>query len=174
MVETEVKIRIVDLKALRNRLLALGAIVSRERHAEDNVLYDFPSGVLHAAHSALRLRTAGKRAVLTFKGRPEKSRSFKVRQEFETPVGNRGELKKILRGLGLQATFAYKKHRTVLRKGRVVITLDETEAGDFMEIEGKRHEITRLARSLGLSRADFITASYVELLRSAKAKEKGA
>lgn len=169
MVEIEVKIRIRDLKALRSKLISLGAMVTHERHAEENILYDFPTGILRSAHTALRLRTAGKRAILTFKGRRQKSRSFKVREEFETPVANKGQMKKILRGLGLQQTFAYKKHRTILRLGRVVVTLDETEIGDFMEIEGRRHEIVKLARSLGFSRADFITAGYVEMLRDAKA-----
>jgi len=173
VIETEVKIRIRDLKSMRSRLLSIGAVVSHERHVEENVLYDFPSGTLRSRRSALRLRTAGRRVLLTFKGQPQESRSFKVREEFETPVGNGGQIRKILRGLGLQPAFIYRKHRTVLRVGRVTVALDETEIGDFIEIEGKRHEIVRLARSLGFSRTDFITASYVELLRSAKAEATG-
>ena len=172
MTEIEVKIRVAEPKALRDKLLVLGAVVSRERHAESNVLYDFDTGALRAGRRALRLRTAGKRATLTFKGEPQKSRSFKVREEFETQVRNPREARKILKALGLKETFAYAKHRTVLRKGRLTIAIDETSVGNFIELEGERHEITRLARSLGFGRADFITTDYVELIR--QAGEKGA
>jgi adenylate cyclase, class 2 len=168
MTEVEVKIRVGDLKAVREKLLALGAVVARERHAEVNALYDFDGGDLRALRRALRVREAGKRATLTFKGEPQKSRSFKVREEFETQVRDPKALRKILKSLGLKETFTYAKRRTVLRKGRLTIALDETGAGDFVELEGERHEITRLARSLGFKRADFITSSYVELIGQAE------
>jgi adenylate cyclase class 2 len=172
MTEIEVKIRIADPKAMREKLLALGAVVARVRHAETNALYDFETGELRSRRRALRLRTAGKRATLTFKGEPRKSRSFKVREEFETQVRNPKELGKILKALGLKETFAYAKHRTVLRKGRLTIAIDETSVGNFVELEGERHEITRLARALGFGRADFIKSDYVELI--GRAGEKGA
>ena len=171
MTEIEVKIRIGDAQAARERILALGASVSRERHLEKNALFDFASGALRDGGRALRLRTSGKRATLTFKGERRKSRSFKVREEFETQVHDPKALRKILRALGLKERFTYAKRRTVLRKGRLTIALDETAVGDFVELEGERHEITRLARSLGFKRADFITSSYVDLI--ARAGEKG-
>jgi predicted adenylyl cyclase CyaB len=168
MLETEIKIRIQDPGIMRRRLLELGAAVVRERSLEVNTLYDFPSGSLKASRKALRLRVTGKRATLTFKGAHQKSRSFKVREEFETGVRNAGEMRKILRELDLHPAFSYRKHRTVLRKGRLVVTLDETSVGDFLELEGKRHEITRFARSLGFSRTDFIRDDYVQLFERAK------
>jgi adenylate cyclase class 2 len=170
MTEIEVKIRVADPKALREKLLALGAVVARERHAETNVLYDFATAELRSRRRALRLRTAGKRATLTFKGEPRKSRSFKVREEFETQVRNPKELRRILKALGLKETFAYAKHRTVLRKARLTIAIDETSVGNFVELEGERHEIARLARALGFGRADFIKSDYVELIGQAGEK----
>jgi adenylate cyclase class 2 len=170
MTEIEVKIRIADPAALREKLLALKAVITRERHAETNVLYDLATAELRSRRQALRLRTAGKRATLTFKGEPQKSRSFKVREEFETQVRNPKELRKILKALGLKETFAYAKHRTVLRKGRLTIAIDETSIGNFIELEGERHEITRLARALGYGRADFIKSDYVELILQAGEK----
>jgi len=169
MVETEVKIRIEDPEAIKSKLLSLGAVVTRGRHEEENTLYDFPSGSLRAAGRTLRVRAAGRTTTLTLKGPKQKSRSFKVRDEFETAVGNRGQLKKIVQGLGLKPSFAYGKRRTVLKKGRLTITIDETSVGNFLELEGRRHEIVRLARSLGYKRADFITAGYVELMKKGKA-----
>ncbi len=164
MTEIEVKIRVADAKAAREKVLALGAAVSRERHLETNVLFDFASGALREARRALRLRTAGRRATLTFKGEPRKSRSFKVREELETQVRDPRQARKILRALGLKETFTYVKRRTVFRKARLTIALDETAAGDFLELEGERHEIVRFARALGYKRADFVTSSYAEIL----------
>ncbi len=170
MVETEVKIRVPDLAAVKQKLLTMGAVVTRPRHLEENTLYDDDEGRLRSRHCALRLRAAGRLSVLTFKGARQKSRSFKVREEFETAVRDRGQARKILRALGLKPSFTYTKHRTVLRKGRLTVTLDETAVGTFVELEGERHEITKLARSLGYGRADFITASYVDLIRDAQEK----
>jgi adenylate cyclase class 2 len=168
MTEIEIKIRIGDPKAMRERLVGLGAAVSRERHLERNVLYDFDSGALAASRRALRLRTTGRRATLTFKGEPRKSRSFKVREEFETQVRDPRGARLILKALGLKEAFAYAKHRTVLRKSRLTICIDETAAGNFLELEGERHEIVKFARALKVRRADFITESYVSLLAGLK------
>ena len=164
MTEIEVKIRVDDIKAVREKILGLGAVVARERHLEENVLFDFDPPALRPARRALRLRIAGRRATLTFKGEPQKSRSFKVREEFETQVRDPKETRRILKALGLKEGFAYRKHRTVLRKSRLTICLDETAAGDFLELEGERHEIVRFAKALGFGRTDFITESYVDLL----------
>jgi adenylate cyclase, class 2 len=165
MTEVEVKIRIDDLKAVREKILGLGAVVSRERHLEENVLYDLDPPALRTKGQALRVREAGRRATLTFKGPRQKSRSFKVREELETQVRDPKALRKILKALGLRETFSYRKHRTVLRKNRLTITIDETPAGNFVELEGERHEITKFARALGWTRADFITDSYVDLIK---------
>jgi predicted adenylyl cyclase CyaB len=171
MTETEVKIRIQDPKAIRDKLLALGAVIIGDRALEENTLYDFPQETLKASRRALRVRKSGKRTTLTFKGSPKKSRSFKVREEFETRVSDAGQLRKVLRALGLQPTYSYRKHRTLLRRAHLLICLDETPAGFFIELEGKRHEITRFARTLGFTRADFIQADYVELIE--REREKG-
>jgi predicted adenylyl cyclase CyaB len=164
MTEIEVKIRIDDPKAMRAKILGLGATVARERHLEKNVLYDFDPPRLRQGRQALRLRTTGRRATLTYKGGPQKSRSFKVREEFETQVHDPRQLRLILKALGLREAVSYLKHRTVLRKARLTVCIDETSIGDFLELEGERHEIVRFARALGFGRADFITLSYVEMI----------
>lgn len=164
MTEIEVKIRIDDPKAWREKVLARGAVLARDRHLETNVLFDLAAGTLRQAGRTLRLRLAGRRATLTFKGERQKSRSFKVREEFETQVRDPKEARRILKALGLRETVSYRKHRTVLRKSRLTVCIDETAAGNFLELEGERHEITRFARALGFKRADFITRSYIDLL----------
>ena len=168
MVEIEVKIRLKDLEEMRDAVLKLGAQPEKERFREENTLYDFPSRTLRHKRCALRLRRLPSKTFLTFKGAPQKSRRFKVREEFESEVKNEKHLRKILRSLGFIPVFSYQKFRTVYRKGRLKICLDKTEAGDFLELEGERNEIAKFARSLGFSRADLIKKDYVELFRERK------
>ncbi len=164
MLETEIKIRISDPKAVRELLLARGMRLWRERHLETNTLYEDPMGLLRERHEALRVREAGKKGTLTFKGAPRKSRSFKVREEFETEVKNPKQLRRILRAVGYRPAFTYRKFRTLFRRPRLTVCLDETPAGNFLELEGERHEIVKLAKALGFSRKDFIKASYPDLI----------
>ncbi len=172
MLEIEVKIRIGDPQPVHEKILALGAAVLRPRHLEVNTLFDDTGGRLKSRRSAIRLRTEGKKATLTFKGPPQSSRSFKIREEFETGVKSPSQLMKILKALGYQASFSYRKYRTSFKKPRVTICLDETPVGNFIELEGERHEIVKLARALGYARKDFIKSSYVEMIEASPKKEK--
>ena len=167
MLEIEIKVRVPDLKPVRARLLELGAVLIRDRHHETNTLYDFRDGALYGKQQALRLRTIGRKAYLTFKGTPQKSRRFKVREEFETEVNNGRHLRLALKALGLVPVFSYEKRRTVLKKGRLKICLDETAAGCFIEFEGDREKIVRFTKLLKIPRNDWIKLDYVQLLKMA-------
>lgn len=165
MIEVEVKLRVSSLKEIKQKLLDLGCRVDRDWYREWNAFYDFPDGRLEKSRQALRLRRIGRKAFLTYKGQPLKSRSFKVREEYESEVKNFRHFKKILKKLGLRPTFEYRKKRLLLRTDRVKICLDETEVGNFLEIEGKRSDIVKLARKLGFSRKDFIKLDYVQMIK---------
>jgi predicted adenylyl cyclase CyaB len=165
MIETEAKIPVSDLPALRERILGLGARLEKNCLLEENILFDFPSRALSKNRQALRLRKMGKKGFLTFKGIPQKSRTFKVREEHETEIMNDRELKKILRSLGLRPTFSYQKQRTLFRHGPLKICLDELDIGDYLELEGPRHDIIRFAKALGFSRKELIQQDYVQLIK---------
>lgn len=165
MLEIEVKVPAADPVAARARLLELGAVVLQERHLEENTLFDFRGGDLTLRREALRLRTRGKRAELTFKGAPQRSRRFKIRREFETEVRKPKQARKILAALGFVPVFSYSKHRTVLKIDRVRVCLDETAAGNFLEFEGERNRITALLRKLGIPTRMMTKDTYVELLK---------
>jgi len=165
--ETEVKVRVDDLAALKSKLLSLGAVVTKERHFEENTLYDFRDKRLAERREALRVRKVGRKAFLTFKGTPQKSRKYKIRTEYETEVRNGRDLVRILQSLGLAEAARYEKHRTVLRKGTLLVCLDETRIGTFVEFEGEREKIARMAGALGMPKKDWIQKSYLTLLREA-------
>lgn len=171
MIEIEVKLRVSSLKETRQKLLEMGCRVDRDWYRELNALYDFADGRLTRSQQALRLRQAGRKAFLTFKGQPLKSRSFKVRQEYESEIKNFRHFKKILQKLGLRPVFEYRKKRMLLRKDRVKICLDETEVGNFIELEGKRSDIVKLAARLGYSRKDFIKLDYVQMIKEKRERD---
>jgi len=167
VVEIEVKVRVDDLEPVRRRLVALGAKLLKDRHLEENTLYDWPDRRLTGRREALRVRRVGRKTFLTFKGAPEKSRRFKVRTEHETEVCNGKALVKVLQALGFAAVFRYDKRRTVLGLGHVKICLDETSVGTFVELEGEREKIVRASRALGFPQAEWIRKDYIQLLLEA-------
>lgn len=170
MVEIEVKVPVKDKAAVREAILRAGAQLQKERQAEDDTFFDLRSRALTLQKRALRLRRAGRKTFLTFKGTPQKSRRFKVREEHETEVRNEKALRRILRGLGFVAIFRYQKHRTVFRRGRLRISLDETPAGAFCEFEGERSDIVKFARTLGYRSEEMIKQDYVQILTGREKK----
>lgn len=160
---------------------------------EENVIFDTPQGGLAKHGQLLRIRTETpeaprksknsrpkQRIVLTFKqpirdaAGPNKERAshspYKVREEIEVEVTEAGNLIRIFQGLGLGGWFRYEKYRTTFRlppsktwaKG-LLIELDETPIGTFVELEGPAPAIDRAARELGYSKHDFILKNYLRL-----------
>lgn len=171
MVEIEVKIRISDLKKIKERIEAQGARCVGSRHQEENTLYDFTDRSLYTKQHAIRLRSVDKKTFLTFKGAKQKSRKFKIREEFETEVKNKKQLEKILQSIGLKPVFRYQKHRTVYRKKNLKISLDETSVGNFLELEGSQSDIVRFAKELDISKQEFIKTDYIQLMKESEIKK---
>jgi len=164
-VEIEVKIKVNDFKAVKDKILAQGARLIKDRYFEDNTLYDLASGKLYKNKQALRLRTINNKTFLTYKGEPRKSRKFKIREEYESEVKNRKDIKKILKSLRFTPVYKYEKYRTVYRYKNLEICLDETSVGNFIELEGQRSDIVRFAQAIGFSKKYFIKTDYIQLLK---------
>jgi adenylate cyclase class 2 len=161
--ETEIKLRVADVSAARAALARAGAQLARERHLEDNVLYDDGHGSLRAAGTVLRLRTTPAGGVLTFKGPREDHDGLKSREERETRVEDPEALRVILGRLGFRPLFRYQKYRETWRHRGQEVEVDETPIGAFLEIEGDAEGIHAVAAELGFSRADYVLDSYVAL-----------
>jgi len=165
MVEIEVKIKIKDIEETITKIKKLGAHLEKKRRFEENILYDFPSRSLSQGKQALRVRKTDRKTFLTFKGSPQRSRKFKVRDEYETEVKNEKQLKKILKSIGLIPSFRYQKYRAVFKHKKLKLCLDETSIGNFLELEGEREQIVRMAVALGYSKKEFIKKDYVQLFQ---------
>lgn len=171
--ETEIKIPVADLEPLRAKLREAGAVELHALHDEDNTLYDDANGRLSRAGCALRLRIAGSRGVLTFKGEARYDGALKVREELETEVDQPEVLRAILVRLGFVPRFRYQKRRQELGLLGCTVCLDETPIGVFVEVEGNAGEIPRVLERLGLSAAAAERDSYAGLYARARQKEPG-
>ena len=107
----------------------------------------------------LRVRNEGGKSLLTFKG-PVQPGPMKLREECETVVADGDMLLTILQQLGLHVWFRYEKYREEFSADDVVIAIDETPVGTFVEIEGGEAAIHDRRRRLAAHRADYITDSY--------------
>ncbi|HVA00197.1 MAG TPA: class IV adenylate cyclase [Terriglobia bacterium] len=168
--EIEVKLKVSALSPLKRRLRELGFAVVHRRHFEGNDVFDFVDLRLRRSRALLRLRTAGRRTIVTFKGTPRPSARYKVRKEIETEVEDGARLRGIFKALGLRPVFRYEKYRTAYgvkdrRKiaGSPALLYDETPIGNYVELEGPRKWIDKVARQLGYRHKDYITASYATL-----------
>ncbi len=140
----------------------------RPRRLQRDVLLDFQDSSLKARGCALRVRTDAGVTVLTFKGAVQPG-PMKARDEHETVINDPDSLTQILDGLTLRPWFRYEKYREEFSGPGVVIAIDETPIGVFVEIEGDELGIREMARALGREERDFVRASYRSLFVEAQA-----
>ena len=174
--EIEIKLEVHDPTVLKRRLRQLGFRVVKARHFESNALFDFRGSHLRKSRCLLRLRAVGRhggQGVVTFKGAPIRAGRYKVRPEIETQVADGDRMRQIFEHLGLRESFRYEKYRTILApalpagsKLKAELVYDETPIGDYIELEGPKRWIDRVAKQLGYNRADYISRSYAALYLS--------
>jgi adenylate cyclase class 2 len=185
--EREIKLRIKDLSALRRALITLGAHLVTPRVHERNIVFDMQEFTLANREQLLRIRTESptsrgrkvrSRTLVTFKrpvlaaGSRTGGERHKVREEIELEVSDENALVRIFEGLGMRAWFRYEKFRTTFRLPRsrtwakgLLIELDETPIGLFLELEGPAAAIDRAALALGFEKSDYVLANYMVLCR---------
>ncbi|MBP1627593.1 MAG: putative adenylate cyclase [Holophagaceae bacterium] len=160
--ETEVKVPVADLSALRTRLLALGFRSVVPFQDETSVLWD-RQGELLGKGCALRLRRYGSATRLTWKGPKVADAKLKIRPELETGVGDGQALEGILRELGFAPVLSMEKRRELLERPGLAACLDEAPFGTYLELEGSADAIQVALVELGLEDAPVETRSYPAL-----------
>lgn len=163
--EIEVKFLVHSLKAVRERLLAMGADLTKERVFEENVRFDTPDERLLSEMKLLRLRqdTA---VTITFKGKSEgeESSEARVREELEIEASDFDTAHLILQRVGFQPAQRYEKYRETFQWRDVEIVLDEMPFGDFVELEGEGETLKTAADELGLAWDKRILTNYLSLM----------
>lgn len=159
MIEREIKLRFRSAGEAREAILATGATPLLGRRLQEDSLLDTDDEQLRRRRCVLRVRVENGKSRLTFKG-PVQPALMKVREELETVVGDGSVLLRVLEELGLHVWFRYEKYREEFAHEDVIVALDETPVGTFIEIEGGEQGIMSMAEALGRSTDDYILDSY--------------
>jgi adenylate cyclase, class 2 len=160
--EREIKLRFASAEEARAAVLAAGCTPLLGRRLQDDALLDTDDEQLRRNRCVLRVRVENGKSRLTFKG-PVQPSVMKLREEHETLVGDGEVLLTIFGALGLHVWFRYEKYREEFSHEDVIVAIDETPVGVFVEIEGGEQGIEAMAVALGRSRADYIVDSYRSL-----------
>ncbi len=157
--EREIKLRFDTAENARAAVLAAGASPVRSRRLQEDCLLDTSDELLRRRRCVLRVRMESGRSLLTFKG-PVQSSDMKLREELETVVGDGVLLLAMLEALGFQVWFRYQKYREEFAIDDVIVAVDETPVGAFVEIEGGDRGIAEMAVALGRGPSDYVLDSY--------------
>jgi adenylate cyclase class 2 len=163
--EIEVKIPWTASPADARRVIEhIGYLQTGERTLESDTVFDLDTGALRGSDQLIRLRRAGARSVVTYKG-PSRGGPYKTREEIEFDVSDPVTFTEVLDRLGYRPRFRYEKYRTKFEASGEpgIISIDETPIGVFLELEGEPEWIDRTAANMGLSRAAYLTRSYASL-----------
>lgn len=158
-IEREIKLPFASVDEARARIHATGATPLRGRRLQEDALLDTADESLRIRRSVLRIRTESGKNRITFKG-PVQAGPMKVREEIETGVGDADALLRVFENLGYRPWFRYQKYREEFAIEDVIIAIDETPVGVFVELEGGEQGIANLALALGRTEADYVVDSY--------------
>ena len=178
MYEVERKLR-GDHASVRPRLEHIEADF-RATVEQRDTYFDHPDRSFASTDEALRVRrqrvvdgTFDVRDHVTYKG-PRLDRAAKTRIERETAIDDADTLTELFRELGFTPAGIVAKTREYYETDRCAICLDAVEGiGEFVEIEARgdvtsiedAEEVTsHIVERLGLSNAETISESYLELV----------
>lgn len=162
--EREIKLRFEDASTAREAILRAGGTPVRSRRLQEDCLLDTADDLLRERRCVLRVRVESGRSLLTFKG-PVQPALAKVREELETVVGDGALVVRMLEQLGFHVWFRYQKYREEFTLDDVIVALDETPVGTFVEIEGGDRGIADTAEALGRGPGDYLLDSYRRLFQ---------
>jgi adenylate cyclase class 2 len=161
--EREIKLRFDGPQEARAAVIAAGGTLLHGRRLQDDCLLDTPDGFLRQRGSVLRVRQESGTSLLTFKG-PVQPSVMKLREELETAVGDGTLMLRVLEELGFRVWFRYQKYREEFALEDidvdVIIAVDETPVGTYVEIEGGERGIATATGALGREAADYLLDSY--------------
>jgi len=157
--EREIKLRFDTADVARAAVVAAGATPLRCRRLQEDALLDTEDESLRRHGSVLRVRVESGKSTITFKG-PIQAAVLKLREELETIVGDGETLLDIFSRLGFHVWFRYQKYREEYAVDDVIVAIDETPVGVFVEIEGGDRGIHDMAEALGRGPGDFMLDSY--------------
>jgi len=162
ILEREIKLRFTSASDAREAVLAAGALPLYGRRLQEDALLDTDDEQLRRQRCVLRVRMENGKSRITYKG-PVQPSIMKVREELETMVGDGEVLLRVFGESGLHVWFRYEKYREEFSHEDVIVAIDETPVGIFVEIEGSEQGIADMTLALGRTSDDYIVDSYRSL-----------
>ena len=162
ILEREIKLRFSSASEARDAVLAAGALPLYGRRLQEDALLDTEDEQLRRQRCVLRVRMENGKSRITYKG-PVQPSTMKVREELETVVGDGEVLLRVFSELGLHVWFRYEKYREEFSHEDVIVAIDETPVGVFVEIEGSEQGIADMTVAIGRTAEDYIVDSYRSL-----------
>ncbi|MBE0478501.1 class IV adenylate cyclase [Candidatus Aerophobetes bacterium] len=164
MLEVEIKAKI-NKEDVEKKLSMIGAAFVKEEKQIDTY-FTHPCVDFKLKDEALRVREAGKRLFLAYKG-AKVDLDTKTRDELEIEV--KGKIFDLLKALGFNEVRRVIKKRGMYSWQGLKIFLDEVEnLGDFVEVEAEnmdeKDKIFSLLHRLGISVNSLTRKSYLELI----------
>src|SRR4029450_3130737 len=155
MLEREIKLQFASADEARAAVVAVGCTPLLGRRLQEDALPGTEGERLGGTEyelwrrrrCVLRVRVENGKSRVTFKG-PVQSSDMKVREEQETLVGDGEVLLRVFKELGLHIWFRYEKYREEFAHEDVIVAIDETPVGAFVEIEGGEQGIAAMAEAL--------------------------
>lgn len=128
------------------------------RTKETTIMYDNKEEFMLKSDGRLRVRT-GHKNYLSYK-KPFTRKGIKEEIEFETEINDTQQTIFILKEIGYYPVSGYTRYRTIWKKNKEKIFLDEFSFGRFVEIEGSKTGIKKIANMLDFDIKKNITKSY--------------
>lgn len=175
MKEIEVKILKINKNQIVKKLKKLKAKKTFNGIIQGEY-FDYPNNKLEKNKELLRLRTAGKKVFLTYKGKREQSK-VKSCEEKEIEVSDFDKMKEILLTIGFEVKGStIKKHRVSFQLGKTHFEI-ETPLEEysfippFMEIEStSERNIYKYAKILGYSTKDCLNWTGNDVIKHYRKK----
>jgi len=161
-IEREIKLHFDSTDQARAAVERAGGTPLRGRRLQEDYLLDTEDELLRRRRCVLRVRLENGMGRLTFKG-PVQPSIVKVREELETVIGDGTALLGVLEEIGFHVWFRYQKYREEFSHEDVIVAIDETPVGSYIEIEGSERGIAEMTKALGRSSSDYILDSYRSL-----------
>lgn len=149
-IETELKFKINN-----NQIKKISdnpdVIAEKEVH-QKTVMFDNADKLMEHTDGRIRLRQQGNKISLSYKRPLPSAGNEKKEVELETEVGNFEVISNILRMMGYAPSTSYEKYTTFLKlkdQPEIHIEIQKYPFETFLEIEGSKEEIEKIAKQLG-------------------------
>jgi adenylate cyclase class 2 len=167
--EIEVKFFLEHPEPVRDRIVGMGAH-PLGKCFETNIRFDDEAGRFGKKNALLRLRK-DRKATLTYKSpQAEHDPEFKVLKEIEVEVSDFRSMHMLLESIGFRPEQIYEKWRESFLLAETKLCIDKMPFGTFLEIEGERSEIRKLADEIGFPWGQRILWNYLAIFETLRSR----